>query len=222
MHHRSNPCLPASVHPTVSPSPPGIARLACWTALLAGAVLVGCHSRDEVEVDGDSGGVPVTISITYGDEVFAALEPQGFFRPVFESAHHSYFFAPGYFSMRTTYDDVRPPIRAYLLAGDSEGDQSLWYWPLHYGTQGAEVPIRPGHRVTLTLRGEGGEKGQQVIGAITPSAVSGQRVDIVLSASGARIYAPGAPGGPGAGVRPPPPPPSTGSPQAPTQPPPGQ
>ncbi len=193
--------------------------------LLAAAFLSGCHSRDEIAVDGDSHGLPLTITIHYSEEVFAALEPQGLFQPVFVSHHTGFIFAPGFmaFTVHEGYPDTRPAIRAILLAGDQAGDDSLWYWPLRYGAQEATVPIRPGHRVAITLRGEGGERGEMLLGSITPSAAPGQRIDIVLGGGGARIFSGGAPPPPGpppappSGGYPPPPPPAP-----PPAPPPGQ
>src|SRR5271168_5007611 len=51
------PRLPSARHSTL--------RLVGALALSAGAVLAGCHGRDEPEFDGDDGGVPVTINVTY-------------------------------------------------------------------------------------------------------------------------------------------------------------
>jgi hypothetical protein len=200
------------------------ARRLLAAILIGAAVLTGCHSRDEAEIDGDAHGVPVTVTVRYSDAVFEALEPQGFFEPVFVSRHGGFFIAPGFmaFSFNQGYDDRRPAIHAILLAGDHPGDDSLWYWPLHFGMQTASVPIRPGHHVTITLRGEGGERGEQTLGTITPSAAPDQQITILLDGLGAHIIASGAPA---PGLPPPPPGPPAGGyaqpPPPPPQPPPG-
>ncbi len=229
-----------------------VVRLLLAVPLISAAILAGCHSRDEAEIDGDSHGVPVTVTVRYSDAVFEALEPQGFFEPVFVSHHGGFFIAPGFmvFSYHQGYDERRPAIHGILLAGDSPGDDSLWYWPLHYGVQSASVPIRPGHHVTITLRGEGGERGEQTLGTITPSAAPNQHITILLDGAGAHIVAgdapaltpawsappPAPPAGaysqpppppPGGGSQPPPPPPApprgaTANPPPPPPPPPGQ
>jgi hypothetical protein len=189
--------------------------------LTSAAILTGCHSRDEAEIDGDSHGVPVTITIRYSDAVFEVLEPQGSFEPVFVSNHSGFFFAPGFmvFSYHQGYDTHRPPIRAILLAGDQSGDDSLWYWPLHYGVQAATVPIRPGHHIAITLRGEGGERGEMMLGSITPSAATDQHIDILLGGTGAHIFAGAAPPLSSEWSQPPPVPPTGGYSQPPPPPP---
>jgi hypothetical protein len=226
---RHVPPMPAADGTGQAPSRLARAVRPLLAIILTGAVIMaGCHSRDEIEVDGDSHGIPVAITVRYSDAVFAALEPQGYFEPVFVSHHSGFFFAPGFmvFSFHQGYDDRRPAIRATLLAGDHAGDDSLWYWPLHEGLQAATVPIRPGHHVTITLRGEGGERGEQTLGTITPSAAGNQQIHILLDGAGAHIFSGEAaapppawpaplPGAPAAGYPPQPPPPP------PSQPPPG-
>jgi hypothetical protein len=199
-------------------------------------ILSGCHSRDEIEIDGDAHGVPVIITVRYAEEIFEVLEPQGYFQPVYDSHHTGFVFAPGFmaFTFHQGYDVTRPAIRAILLGGDRSGDDSLWYWPLHYGVQEASVAIRPGHVVAITLRGEGGERGEQLLGTITPSAAPTQHIDILLGGSGAHIFAggasptspqwsapPSAPPG-GGNFQPPPPPPPVGGYAPPPPPPPGR
>jgi hypothetical protein len=211
------------IAPGQKPSPTALVVRQLLVALLIGAaILTGCHSRDEAEIDGDSHGVPVTISIRYSEAVFEVLEPLGFFEPVYVSHNTGFFFAPGFmaFSFHQGYDTTRPPIRAILLAGDHAGDDSLWYWPLHYGVQEATVPIRPGHQITITLRGEGGERGEHILGSITPSAATNQRIEILLGGTGAHIFAGGAPALSPEWSNPPPVPPAGGYSQPPPPPPP--
>lgn len=198
--------------PAMRPArPTAFLRLAGALALGAGAVLAGCHGRDEPEFDGDDGGIPVTINVSYHQGVFPALEPQGYFAPVIRHEPHTVretvYLGNGFveYRYRTVYEDHQPPIRAILLAGDHVGDESLWYWPLRGGLQTTPVMIRPGHKVTLTLRGERGETGEMMLGSFTPSAAQGQRIDIVLDRTGAHISA-GA--GPSSIQQPPPPPPA--------------
>jgi hypothetical protein len=219
------PALPAPRH--------CVLRLGSALALCAGVVIAGCHGRDEPEFDGDDGGIPVTINVSYHQAVFPALEPQGFFAPVIHrdprTVRETVYLGNGFVEYRyhTEYVDHQPPIRAILLAGDHVGDESLWYWPLRGGLQTTPaVMIRPGHKVTLTLRGERGETGEMMLGSFTPSTAQGQRIDIVLDRSGAHISAGTGPssipppppqGPPGAGPPPPPPqgPPGAGSPPPP-------
>jgi hypothetical protein len=161
--------------------------------------------------------------------------PQGYFAPVIRQEAHTVretvYLGNGFieYRYRTVYEDHQPPIRAILLAGDRIGDEALWYWPLRGGTQTTPVMIKPGHRVTLTLRGERGESGEMMLGSFTPSAAQGQRIDVVLDRSGAHITAGGGPttiprppppGPPAAGSSPPIPPPSSGPPPPAPQPPP--
>jgi hypothetical protein len=239
MSHSTNPAAIPPVRSVRSVPRFSSFRLVGALALSAGAVLAGCHGRDEPEFDGDDGGIPVTINVTYNHGVFPALEPQGAFAPVIRHEAHTVretvYLGNGFieYRYRTVYEDHQPPIRAILLAGDHAGDESLWYWPLRGGLQTTPVMIKPGHRVTLTLRGERGETGEMMLGSFTPSAAQGQRIDIVLDRTGAHITAgtgPGSPppppppqGPPGAGSPPPPPPapPSaTGTPPPPPLPPP--
>ncbi len=200
-------------------------RLVGALALSAGAVLAGCHGRDEPEFDGDDGGIPVTINVSYHQGVFPALEPQGYFAPVIRREPHTVretvYLGSGFveYRYRTVYEDRQPPIRAILLAGDHQGDESLWYWPLRGGLQTTPVMIKPGHKVTLTLRGERGENGEMVLGSFTPSAAQGQRIDIVLDRTGAHIFAGSGPSSIQQPPPPPPPPPGSGPPPPPPAPP---
>jgi hypothetical protein len=196
-------------------------RGACGLALLATLIMTGCHDRDESEFDGDSNGVPVMVTVTFHEGVFAALAPQGAFTPVFvrerRTIREAVYVSPGYevIRYRTVYEDHQPRIRAYLLAGDNPGDESLWYWSLNnpgmpVGPQTVTVPIRPGHRVVLTLRAGGGMCGEMMLGAVTPPATPGQHIDITLDHAGVRILAAGAENAvpappPGASAPPPPP-----------------
>lgn len=197
-------------------------RGVCGLCLLAAVILSGCHDRDESEFDGDSDGIPVMVTVTFHEGVFAALQSQGAFTPVFvrerRTIREAVFVSPGYevIRYRTVYEDHQPRIRAYLLAGDNPGDESLWYWYLNnpgtpIGPQTVTVPIRPGHRITLTLRAGGGMRGELMLGAVTPPAAPGQHINITMDRGGVRIAAAGAenavpPPPPGSSAPPPPPP----------------
>jgi hypothetical protein len=210
--------------PARTARPTAVLRLVGTLALSAGLVLAGCHGRDEPEFDGDDGGIPVTINVSYHQGVFPALEPQGYFAPVIRREPHTVretvYLGNGFveYRYRTVYEDHQPPIRAILLAGDHVGDESLWYWPLRGGLQTTPVMIKPGHKVTVTLRGERGETGEMMLGSFTPSGTQGQRIDIVLDRTGAHISAGSGPSSIQAPPPPPPPPqgpPGSGSPPAP-------
>lgn len=167
----------------------GLAAAAGITGCLLG--LGGCGGRDEPDFNADSDGVPVTVSVTYREPVFAAM-PQAFVRhdvleryvvrePVYY--HHGY----AAYEYQEVTREAHPRTRAVLLAGDGPEDDELWSWPLEPGTQHATVPIRPGRQVTLTLVARGGYRGSAVLGTFTPDAMAGQQMSIVLDQDGAHV-----------------------------------
>jgi hypothetical protein len=174
-------------------TPSGGRRLLALAAAAALALLAGCSDRDEPDITGDDGGVPVTVSVTYHEAAFPALAHQGGFtrvilrerRHIREAVYNGPFFI-GY-TYRTEVTESSPPIQATLLAGDGAGDTGVWRWPLREGTQSTTVPIRPGHAVTITLVAEGGYRGSAVIGAMTPAGAQDQHVTIVLDQEGAHV-----------------------------------
>jgi len=218
------------------PTPRTLLRSCCAAVLTAAVAVSGCHDRDEAEFDADSGGIPVTVTVSYHEGVFRALEPQGAYTPVIVRERRVIrepVYYPGYvvYTSRVVWEEHQPHIRAYLLAGDSPSDESLWYWPLKPGVQTSTVAIRPGHRLTLTLRAEGGERGEMVLGFVTPTATPGQQIAINIDRRGVHILASGAensipalPPQPPSGTPPPPPPsqPPAGAGSVPPPPPPSQ
>ena len=214
MRHASSSATSDTLPAPLAPLSARALRMGGALTLCVGLIMAGCHGRDEPEFDGDDGGIPVTINVFYHQGVFPALEPQGHFAPVIHhvarTIRERVYLGDGFYEVRyrTVYEDQQPPIRAILLAGDHGGDESLWYWPLRGGLQTTPVMIKPGHKITLTLRGERGESGEMVLGSFTPSSAPGQRIDIVLDRTGAHIAAGSGPGTP---PPPPPPPPPTGA-----------
>jgi hypothetical protein len=178
-------------------------RLLMGSLAAAAALAAGCHGRDEPEITGDPDGVPVTISVTYHEDAFASPALRPLFTRVMvrerRTVRDTAFYGGGVEVITYHHEWVerQPRVRALALGGDQAGDDRLWYWPLVPGTQSTTVPIRPGHQVVLTLKAEGGYRGETVIGTITPQATnSPQQVTVVLDGQGAHVSPVGVPGTP--------------------------
>ncbi len=171
-------------------------------ALAVAAILVaGCHGRDEPEITGESGGVPVTLHITFSEDAYKSPQLRGFEKVLVRerrTVRDTTYYGPGYevVSYHHEWVEHQPRIRSLLLGGDEPSDDGMFYWPLLPGNQTTTVPIRPGHQVMLTFRAEGGYRGTQVIGTITPTAAAGQQVTIAFDRDGVHVSPIGVAGSP--------------------------
>ena len=181
-----------------APFTPRVGALIAVGAFLLG----GCHDRSTAEFSDDPQGARVTVTVIYHSGVCDALNRNGaLVRHIVRERRRvrdSVVYAPGY--VATTYHDEihehQPATHATLLAGDEAGSDACWYWPLREGTQRQTVTLRPGHRIVLTLRAEGGFTGEAMIGSITPTTALDQRVTISLGADGPQVSPIGVAGSP--------------------------
>lgn len=132
---------------------------------------------------GDTGGVPVTVTLKVERPFFSSMENrQG--RP---SAGAGVGFGSGGmtgvgvgvgFSFSST--------QIYLLGGDSVGQGNVFRKEVKWGDNTFTVPLSTGRTLHLTVQAEGGRRGWEAIGTITVPAQD-PKVDIVLDGNGAKF-----------------------------------
>ena len=152
-------------------------------AILAFVAVLLLSACGEPRRFGDTGGVPVTVTLKVERPFFSSMENrQG--RP---SAGAGVGFGSGGMSgVGVGIGFSFSSTQVYLLGGDAVGQGNIFRKEVGWGDNTFIVPLTAGRTIHLTVQAEGGRRGWEAIGAITVPAQD-PKVDIVLDNNGAKF-----------------------------------